>query len=230
MRSIGPAVTREQSGKGGLGAAARARFCRRCRAGAARNWHERAPGPVTASGMDCGSIAAERPKCPPSRRRLLPLLAAGRVGGPGGRGNPARRLLPALPGGPGALRPGAQAARGGAARASPLLLLLLVPCPRRAAAASRRPPADWERPRAGPPAPPGPPAGRGGVWRSQPGLAPGLAGAAGALPRCLGRVAALASSRRGESRAGAAGAGQAGRGRRSPPGRGTVRSDVWATR
>uniref|UniRef100_A0AAA9SFZ7 Mitochondrial calcium uniporter regulator 1 n=1 Tax=Bos taurus TaxID=9913 RepID=A0AAA9SFZ7_BOVIN len=146
--------------------------------------------------MDCGSIAAERPKCPPSRRRLLPLLAAGRVGGPGGRGNPARRLLPALPGGPGALRPGAQAARGGAARASPLLLLLLVPCPRRAAAASRRPPADWERPRAGPPAPPGPPAGRGGVWRSQPGLAPGLAGAAGALPRCLGRVAALASSRR----------------------------------
>ncbi|XP_006057882.2 mitochondrial calcium uniporter regulator 1 isoform X2 [Bubalus kerabau] len=140
--------------------------------------------------MDCGSVAAERPKCPLSRRRLLPLLAAGRAGGPGGRGIPAHRLLPALPGGPGALRPGAQAARGGAARASPLLLLLLVPCPRRAAAASRRPPADWERPRAGPPA------GRGGVWRSQPGLAPGLAGAAGAFPRCLGRVAALASSRR----------------------------------
>ncbi|XP_043764441.1 mitochondrial calcium uniporter regulator 1 isoform X1 [Cervus elaphus] len=147
--------------------------------------------------MDCGSVAAERPKHPSVRRRPLFLLAAGRAGGPGGRGIPARRLLPALPGGPGALRPGAQAARGGAARASPLLLLLLVPCPRRAAAAPRRPPADWERPRAGPPAPPGPPAGRGGVWRSQPGLAPGLAGAAGALPRCIGRVAALASSRRG---------------------------------
>uniref|UniRef100_A0AC11DLZ3 Mitochondrial calcium uniporter regulator 1 n=1 Tax=Ovis aries TaxID=9940 RepID=A0AC11DLZ3_SHEEP len=146
--------------------------------------------------MDCGSVAGERPKCPPGRRRLLLLLAAGRAGGPGGRGIPARRLLPALPGGPGALRPGARAVRGGAARASPLLLLLLVPCPRRAAAAPRRPPADWERPRSGPPAPPGSPAGRGGVWRSQPGLAPGLAGAAGALPRCLGRVAALASSRR----------------------------------
>lgn len=174
--------------------------------------------------MDCGSVAAERPKCPPGRRRLLLLLAASRAGGPGGRGIPARRLLPALPGGPGALRPGARAVRGGAARASPLLLLLLVPCPRRAAAAPRRPPADWERPRSGPPAPPGSPAGRGGVWRSQPGLAPGLAGAAGALPRCLGRVAALASSRRGEGRAGAAGAGQADRGRRSSPGRGTVRS------
>ncbi|XP_061003583.1 mitochondrial calcium uniporter regulator 1 isoform X3 [Dama dama] len=143
--------------------------------------------------MDCGSVAAERPKRPSGRRRLLLLLAAGRAGGPGGRGILARRLLPALPGGPGALRPAAQAARGGAARASPLLLLFLVPCPRRAAVAPRRPPADWERPRAGPP---GPPAGRGGVWRSQPGLAPGLAGAAGALPRCLGRVAALASSRR----------------------------------
>ncbi|KAB0355249.1 hypothetical protein FD755_022708 [Muntiacus reevesi] len=127
--------------------------------------------------MDCGSVAAERRKRPSGRRRLLLLLAAGRAGGPGGRGIPARRLLPALPGGPGALRPGAQASRGGAARASPLLLLLL-------------------RPRAGPPAPPGHPTVRGGVWRSQPGLAPSLAGAAGALPRCLGRVAALASSRR----------------------------------
>ncbi|XP_065768371.1 mitochondrial calcium uniporter regulator 1 isoform X3 [Muntiacus reevesi] len=146
--------------------------------------------------MDCGSVAAERRKRPSGRRRLLLLLAAGRAGGPGGRGIPARRLLPALPGGPGALRPGVQASRGGAARASPLLLLLLVPCPRRAAAAPRRPPADWERPRAGPPAPPGHPTVRGGVWRSQPGLAPSLAGAAGALPRCLGRVAALASSRR----------------------------------
>uniref|UniRef100_A0A8B9XE12 Mitochondrial calcium uniporter regulator 1 n=2 Tax=Bos TaxID=9903 RepID=A0A8B9XE12_BOSMU len=88
-------------------------------------------------------------------------------------------------------RPGGPRRRG---TRLPLLLLLLVPCPRRAAAASRRPPADWERPRAGPGL--RAPAGRGGVWRSQPGLAPGLAGAAGALPRCLGRVAALASSRR----------------------------------
>ncbi|KAB0357275.1 hypothetical protein FD754_001431 [Muntiacus muntjak] len=128
--------------------------------------------------MDCGSVAAERRKRPSGRRRLLLLLAAGRAGGPGGRGIPARRLLPALPGGPGALRPGVQASRGGAA-----------PAP-------RRPPADWERPRAGPPAPPGHPPVRGGGWRSQPGLAPSLAGAAGALPRCLGRVAALASSRR----------------------------------
>ncbi|KAM9075392.1 mitochondrial calcium uniporter regulator 1 isoform 2-T2 [Megaptera novaeangliae] len=140
--------------------------------------------------MDCGSVANERPK---RRRRLLLSLAAGRGGGPGGRGVPTRRLLPGLLGGLGALRPSAPAARGGASRASPLLLLLLLPSPRLAAATPRRPLADWERSRAGPSAAP---AGRGGARRCQPGLAPGVACAAGALHLCLGQVAALASSRR----------------------------------
>ncbi|XP_006198752.2 mitochondrial calcium uniporter regulator 1 isoform X2 [Vicugna pacos] len=135
--------------------------------------------------MDCGSVAGERPKRWPGRRRLLLFLAAGRGGSPGGRGVPARRLLPALPVGLGALSSRAPAARGGASRASPLLLLLLVPSPRLAAAAPRRPLADWERSRAGRSAVP---AGRGGggAWRCPP----------GALPLCLGRAAALASSRR----------------------------------
>ncbi|XP_059965632.1 mitochondrial calcium uniporter regulator 1 isoform X2 [Mesoplodon densirostris] len=133
--------------------------------------------------MDCGSVANERPK---RRRRLLLSLAAGRGGGPGGRGVPTRRLLPGLLGGLGALRPVAPAARGGASRVSPLLFLLLLPSP-------RRPLTDWERSRAGPSAAP---AARGGAKRCHPGLAPGVACAAGALHLCLGQVAALASSRR----------------------------------
>nr|XP_058933881.1 mitochondrial calcium uniporter regulator 1 isoform X2 [Kogia breviceps] len=140
--------------------------------------------------MDCGSVANEKPK---RRRRLLLSLAAGRGGGPGGRGVPTCRLLPGLLGGLGALRPRVPAARGGTSRASPLLLLLLLPSPRLAAATPRRPLADWERSRAGPSAAP---AGRAGARRCQPGLAPGVACAAGALHLCLGQVAALASSRR----------------------------------
>uniref|UniRef100_A0A8D1CAD2 Mitochondrial calcium uniporter regulator 1 n=1 Tax=Sus scrofa TaxID=9823 RepID=A0A8D1CAD2_PIG len=154
--------------------------------------------------MDCGSVAGEKPKRLPGRRRLLLFLAAGRGGSPGGRGVPARRLVPTLPGGLGALRPRGPAARASASRASPLFLVLLVPFPRLAAAGPRRPLANWERWRAGPSSPP---AGRGGAWRWQPGLAPRVACAAGALHLCLRRVAALASSRRGEGRAGAAGAG-----------------------
>ncbi|XP_047651339.1 mitochondrial calcium uniporter regulator 1 isoform X2 [Phacochoerus africanus] len=141
--------------------------------------------------MDCGSVAGEKPKRLPGRRRLLLFLAAGRGGGPGGRGVPARRLVPTLPGGLGALRPRGPAARASASRASPLFLVLLVPFPRLAAAGPRRPLADWERWRAGPLF-----AGRGGAWRWQPGLAPRVACAAGALHLCLRRVAALASSRR----------------------------------
>ncbi|XP_031291199.2 mitochondrial calcium uniporter regulator 1 isoform X1 [Camelus dromedarius] len=135
--------------------------------------------------MDCGSVAGERPKRSPGRRRLLLFLAAGRGGSPGRRGVPARRLLPALPVGLGALSSRAPASRGGASRASPLLLLLLVPSPRLAAAAPRRLLADWERSCAGRSAAP---AGRGGggAWRCQP----------GALPLSLSRAAALASSRR----------------------------------
>ncbi|XP_026984196.1 mitochondrial calcium uniporter regulator 1 isoform X2 [Sagmatias obliquidens] len=178
------------AGKRRLGATAHARSCRRCLAGAARDRHERVRGPVTASGMDCGSVTNERPK---RRRRLLLSLVAGRGGGPGGRGVPTRHLLPGLLGGLGTLRPRAPAARGGASRASPLLLLLLLPSPRLAAASPRRPLADWERSRAGPSAAP---AGRGGARRCQPGLAPGVTCAAGALHLCLGQVAALASSRR----------------------------------
>lgn len=185
-----------------LGATAHARSCRRCLAGAARDRHERVRGPVTASGMDCGSVTNERPK---RRRRLLLSLVAGRGGGPGGRGVPTRHLLPGLLGGLGALRPRAPAARGGASRASPLLLLLLLPSPRLAAASPRRPLADWERSRAGPSAAP---AGRGCARRCQPGLAPGVTCAAGALHLCLGQVAALASSRRGEGRGGGSWAGQ----------------------
>lgn len=198
------------AGKRRLGAAAHASSCRRCLAGAAPDRHERVRGPVTASGMDCGSVTNERPK---RRRRLLLSLVAGRGGGPGGRGVPPRHLLPGLLGGLGALHPRAPAARGGASRASPLLLLLLLPSPRLAAASPRRPLADWERSRAGPSATP---AGRGCARRCQPGLAPGVTCAAGALHLCLGQVAALASSRRGEGRA--AGVGRVSRGRRAPPG------------
>ncbi|XP_060019642.1 mitochondrial calcium uniporter regulator 1 isoform X4 [Lagenorhynchus albirostris] len=140
--------------------------------------------------MDCGSVTNERPK---RRRRLLLSLVAGRGGGPGGRGVPTRHLLPGLLGGLGALRLRAPAARGGASRASPLLLLLLLPSPRLAAASPRRPLADWERSRAGPSAAL---AGRGCARRCQPGLAPGVTCAAGAVHLCLGQVAALASSRR----------------------------------
>uniref|UniRef100_A0A8C5UK74 Mitochondrial calcium uniporter regulator 1 n=1 Tax=Microcebus murinus TaxID=30608 RepID=A0A8C5UK74_MICMU len=53
--------------------------------------------------MDCGSVAGERPKRPPGRRRLLCFLPAGRYGSPGGRGASARRALSALPVGRGAL-------------------------------------------------------------------------------------------------------------------------------
>uniref|UniRef100_A0A8C3X3S6 Mitochondrial calcium uniporter regulator 1 n=1 Tax=Catagonus wagneri TaxID=51154 RepID=A0A8C3X3S6_9CETA len=143
--------------------------------------------------MDCGSVAGEKPKRLPGRRRLLLFLASGRGGSPGGRGLPARRLVPRVPGGLGALRPRIPAARGGASRASPLLLVLLLPSPRLAAAGPRRPLADWERWRAGPSSAP---AGSGGAWRWQPGLAPRVACATGALHLCLRRVAALASSRR----------------------------------
>ncbi|XP_062953980.1 mitochondrial calcium uniporter regulator 1 [Cynocephalus volans] len=141
--------------------------------------------------MDCGSVADERPKRPPGRRRLLLFPPAGRCGSPGGRRAPARRCLSALPGGLGALRTPSPAARGGASRASPLLLLLLVPSPRLAAAAAapRRPLSDWERSRFGPAASA---AGRGGAWRNPP----GLASAAGALHVGHGMAAALASSRR----------------------------------
>ncbi|XP_053459488.1 mitochondrial calcium uniporter regulator 1 isoform X2 [Nycticebus coucang] len=140
--------------------------------------------------MDCGSLTGERPKRPPGRRRLLFFLPAGRSGSASGRGTPARRGLSALWVGLGALRPRAPAARGGASRASPLLLLLLVPSPRLAAAAPRRPPREWERSRLGPAAPPG---GRSGVWRCQPVLVPGTAGA---LHLCHGPAAALAFCRR----------------------------------
>ncbi|XP_048961932.1 mitochondrial calcium uniporter regulator 1 isoform X2 [Canis lupus dingo] len=104
---------------------------------------------------------------PPGRRRLLPFLSsAGCPSAP--RGGPGR---------------GAAAALGGASRASSLLLLLLVPPPRLAAVAPRRPPADPERPRLAPRAPPA-------------GLAPGVAWAAGALRLCRRRAAALAPPRR----------------------------------
>ncbi|XP_069349127.1 mitochondrial calcium uniporter regulator 1 isoform X1 [Eulemur rufifrons] len=140
--------------------------------------------------MDCGSVASERAKRPPGRRRLLFFLPGGRYGSPGGRGASARRALSALPIGLGALRPRAPAVRGGASRASPLLLLLLVPSPRLAAAAPRRPPRDWERSRPGLAAPL---AGHSGAWRCQPGLVPGVAGS---LHLCHGPAAALASCRR----------------------------------
>ncbi|XP_058588938.1 mitochondrial calcium uniporter regulator 1 isoform X6 [Neofelis nebulosa] len=145
--------------------------------------------------MECGFVAGGRPKRPTGRRRLLLFLPSGRCGSPGGRGVPARHCLSALPGALGALRPRAPAARGGASRASPLLLLLLVPSPRLAAAASPlRPLAERERSRPGPSVPP---AGRGGAGRCLRGLAPGVASAAGLLHLCRGRVAPVASSRRG---------------------------------
>ncbi|KAG8513069.1 Mitochondrial calcium uniporter regulator 1 [Galemys pyrenaicus] len=143
--------------------------------------------------MDCGSVAGERPKPSPGRRRLLLFLPASRCGSPGGRGVPARRCLSAFPGGLGALRPRVPAVPGGASRASPLLLLLLVPSPRLAAAAPRRPLGDWECSRLGPTAPS---AGRGGAGRCPAGLGPGVLGAASALHLCHGSAAALASSRR----------------------------------
>ncbi|XP_026367297.1 mitochondrial calcium uniporter regulator 1 isoform X1 [Ursus maritimus] len=143
--------------------------------------------------MDCGFVAGGTPKRPPDRRRLLLFLLSARCGSPGGRGVPARHGLSALSVGLGALRPRAPAARGGASRASPLLLLLLVPSPRLAAVAPRRPLGDREHSRPGSSVPA---AGRGGAGRYLPGLAPGVAWAAGALHLCRGRVAALTSSRR----------------------------------
>lgn len=152
--------------------------------------------PLTSSGMDCGPVAGDRPRRPRDRQRLL-LLLAGRCGSLGGRGVLARRCLSAFPGDLGVLRPGILAARGSTSRASALLLLVLVPSPRLAAAAPRRPLGDWERSR---PATSAPLAGRGGgARRCQLGLAPGVACAASALHLCHGRVAALASSKRGRA-------------------------------
>ncbi|XP_032103560.1 mitochondrial calcium uniporter regulator 1 isoform X2 [Sapajus apella] len=144
--------------------------------------------------MDCRSAGRQRTERPSGRRRLLFFLPAGRRGGrPGGPGTSARRCLSALPGGLWALRPRLPAASGGVSRASPLLLLLLVPSRRLAAATRRRPLGDWERSRLGHAAPL---AGRSGVWRCPPGLAPGVAATVGALPRCHGPALALASCRR----------------------------------
>lgn len=162
--------------------------------GAAHGRHARAPGPVTASGMDGGSVSREGPKRPPDRRRLLLFLLAGRCGSPGGV--PARRCLSALAEGLEALGPRAPAARV-ASSASALFLLVPVPVPRLAAAAPRRPLGDRERSCLGPSAPP---AGRCCAWRCQPGLVPGVACAAGPLHLCHGRVPALASARRGRVR------------------------------
>ncbi|XP_042534464.1 mitochondrial calcium uniporter regulator 1 [Dipodomys spectabilis] len=126
--------------------------------------------------MDYGSVTGERPKLLLGRRRLQFFLPAGCCGSPGARGAAVRRGLSPLPGGLGALRPRARAARGGASRASPLLLLLLVPRPRPGAAVA--------------------PAGRGGgAWRCPP----ALPGAAGALHPGLcpaGPAAVRAGSRR----------------------------------
>ncbi|XP_048204402.1 mitochondrial calcium uniporter regulator 1 isoform X2 [Perognathus longimembris pacificus] len=122
--------------------------------------------------MDYGSVTGERPKLLLGRRRLQFFLPAGCCGSPGARGAAARRGLSPFPGGLGALRPRARAARGGASRASPLLLLLLVPRPR--------------------PGPAVTPTGRGSAWRCPP----VLAGAAGALHLGPGPAAVLASSRR----------------------------------
>lgn len=174
---------------------------------------ERAPGPVTASGMNCGFVPGERPTRPPDRRRLL-LLLAGSCGSLGGRGVLARHCRTALPGGLGVLSPRAPAAHGSASRASALLLLVLVPSPRLAAAAPRRQLGDWERSRREASLP------SGGARRCQPGFAPGVACATGALHLCHGRVAALAYSRRGraglaEERGSPLGAEAAGRGRAS---------------
>uniref|UniRef100_A0A5F7ZH39 Mitochondrial calcium uniporter regulator 1 n=1 Tax=Macaca mulatta TaxID=9544 RepID=A0A5F7ZH39_MACMU len=142
--------------------------------------------------MDCGSVGGQRTQRLPGHRRLL-FLPAGLSGRPGGSETSARRCLSALCDGLGALRPRAPATRGCVSRASPLLLLLLVPSPRLAAAAPRRQLGDWERSRLGYAAPP---AGRSGAWRCPPGLSPGVAGAAGALPQCKGPAPALVSCRR----------------------------------
>lgn len=160
--------------------------------GAARERHERAPGPLTASGMDCGSISGEGPKRSSHRRRFLLFLLAGRCGSPGGHGVPARRCLSALPEGLEALGARVPAVRA-ASRASALFLLVPVPSPRPAAAAPRRPLGDWERPRLGASAPA---AGRCCAWRCPAGLTPGVACAAGPLHLCGGGVPALASWRR----------------------------------
>ncbi|XP_033072171.1 mitochondrial calcium uniporter regulator 1 isoform X6 [Trachypithecus francoisi] len=142
--------------------------------------------------MDCGSVGSQGTQRLPGHRRLL-FLPAGLSGRPGGSGTSARRCLSALSDGLGALRPRARATRGGVSRASPLLLLLLVPSPRLAAAAPRRQLGDWERSRVGYAAPL---AGRSGAWRCPPGLGPGVAAAAGALPQCKGPAPALVSCRR----------------------------------
>ncbi|XP_011886737.1 PREDICTED: mitochondrial calcium uniporter regulator 1 isoform X2 [Cercocebus atys] len=142
--------------------------------------------------MDCGSVGGQRTQRLPGHRRLL-FLPAGLSGRPGGCETSARRCLSALCDGLGALRPRAPATRGCVSRASPLLLLLLVPSPRLAAAAPRRQLGDWERSRLGYAAPP---AGRSGAWRCPPGLGPGVAAAAGALPQCKGPAPALVSCRR----------------------------------
>ncbi|XP_077857065.1 mitochondrial calcium uniporter regulator 1 isoform X2 [Macaca mulatta] len=142
--------------------------------------------------MDCGSVGGQRTQRLPGHRRLL-FLPAGLSGRPGGSETSARRCLSALCDGLGALRPRAPATRGCVSRASPLLLLLLVPSPRLAAAAPRRQLGDWERSRLGYAAPP---AGRSGAWRCPPGLSPGVAAAAGALPQCKGPAPALVSCRR----------------------------------
>ncbi|XP_050645281.1 mitochondrial calcium uniporter regulator 1 isoform X3 [Macaca thibetana thibetana] len=142
--------------------------------------------------MDCGSVGGQRTQRLPGHRRLL-FLPAGLSGRPRGSETSARRCLSALCDGLGALRPRAPATRGCVSRASPLLLLLLVPSPRLAAAAPRRQLGDWERSRLGYAAPP---AGRSGAWRCPPGLSPGVAAAAGALPQCKGPAPALVSCRR----------------------------------
>ncbi|XP_066124453.1 mitochondrial calcium uniporter regulator 1 isoform X3 [Saccopteryx bilineata] len=143
--------------------------------------------------MNCDSILVVGPKRLLDRRRLLLFLLAGRYGCPGGFGGPARRCLSTLPKGLGTRELCALAARG-ASQASALFLLVLVSSPRLAAAAPRRPLGDWERSRPGAWAGV---AGRGGAWRCQPVLAPGVACAAGALRLCSCRGSALASSRRG---------------------------------
>ena len=168
---------------------------RRLGVGAARERPACALGPVTRSGMDSGSVAAERPRRTPSRQRLPS----------SGCGVPARPGVSTLPGGRSWLRP-----RGRAARASPLLFLLLVPSPRLAATATATAPR------------------RTLAERSRPGLvlpAAALGAGRNALGRLrLGarRVAALASSRRGEKgrREGGTAGHTGDRAVATPPGRG----------
>lgn len=123
---------------------------------------------ATRSGMDSGSVAAERPKRTQGRQRLLSP----------GCGVPARPGISKLPSGRSWPRP-----RGRAARASPLLLLLLVPSPRLAATARRRTLVERSRPGLVIPA-----AALGAGWN-----------ALGRLRLGARRVAALVSSRRGET-------------------------------